>query len=644
MSDTSRLGLPRIDAAQSQKHVTHNEALDVLDALVHLSVCARNVLAPPANVAEGWQGLVGAAPQGVFAGHALQVAIFRDGAWAFYPPRKGWRAYVEPDKALLIFDGADWARLRVDVSELQNLKLLGVGTNADAQNPFSLKLNAALFAAVPVSEGGTGDLRMALNRQQASNSVSQLYQSNWSGRVETGLMGDDKYRIKVSADGAVWKEALVIDPATGLVNFPNGFADLRAPDPRAQVVNKGNNILFAPFNVGDGGTGDVRIALNREQASNTVSQLYQSNWSGRVETGLMGDDKYRIKVSADGAAWKEALVVDPATGRVNFPNGFADLRTPDPRAQVVNKGNNILFAPFNVGDGGTGDVRIALNREQASNTVSQLYQSNWSGRVETGLMGDDKYRIKVSADGAAWKEALVVDPATARVSFPNGLSDPTIAPSVTGVNLLDDGGRFAGNPEPVTPAVTTFADATWLTSVNGATRANYGVARPGGTLVPISDLLNKIRPINAQAGASEFFVLQVTAGTGVVSPASVQGVNYYAPLSSARHVGRGVTAGLYFRVISGALVMAQTDSITRMLIDGVSHDLWTDAPARIFNATHGWKQMQMWQAPLSGAVSGFWPMRVTPGSVVLLAAPFVASGLQTFATDIGPLPSQRVWR
>ena len=545
MSDTSRLGLPRIDAAQSQKHVTHNEALDVLDALVHLSVCARNVLAPPANVAEGWQGLVGAAPQGVFAGHALQVAIFRDGAWAFYPPRKGWRAYVEPDKALLIFDGADWARLRVDVSELQNLKLLGVGTNADAQNPFSLKLNAALFAAVPVSEGGTGDLRMALNRQQASNSVSQLY---------------------------------------------------------------------------------------------------QSNWSGRVETGLMGDDKYRIKVSADGAAWKEALVVDPATGRVNFPNGFADLRTPDPRAQVVNKGNNILFAPFNVGDGGTGDVRIALNREQASNTVSQLYQSNWSGRVETGLMGDDKYRIKVSADGAAWKEALVVDPATARVSFPNGLSDPTIAPSVTGVNLLDDGGRFAGNPEPVTPAVTTFADATWLTSVNGATRANYGVARPGGTLVPISDLLNKIRPINAQAGASEFFVLQVTAGTGVVSPASVQGVNYYAPLSSARHVGRGVTAGLYFRVISGALVMAQTDSITRMLIDGVSHDLWTDAPARIFNATHGWKQMQMWQAPLSGAVSGFWPMRVTPGSVVLLAAPFVASGLQTFATDIGPLPSQRVWR
>ncbi|MEN9709235.1 MAG: hypothetical protein RIQ68_1643, partial [Pseudomonadota bacterium] len=38
MSDTTRLKLPRIDAAQSQKHVTHNEALEVLDALLHLSV------------------------------------------------------------------------------------------------------------------------------------------------------------------------------------------------------------------------------------------------------------------------------------------------------------------------------------------------------------------------------------------------------------------------------------------------------------------------------------------------------------------------------------------------------------------------------------------------------------------------------
>ena len=30
-----------------------------------------------------------------------------------------------------------------------------------------------------------------------------------------------------------------------------------------------------------------------------------------------------------------------------------------------------------------------LNKEAAARTVSQLYQSNYSGRAETGLIGDD---------------------------------------------------------------------------------------------------------------------------------------------------------------------------------------------------------------------------------------------------------------
>ena len=37
MTDTPRLALPAIEAAQAQKHVTHNEALVLLDALTHLA-------------------------------------------------------------------------------------------------------------------------------------------------------------------------------------------------------------------------------------------------------------------------------------------------------------------------------------------------------------------------------------------------------------------------------------------------------------------------------------------------------------------------------------------------------------------------------------------------------------------------------
>ena len=54
MSDaTNHLLLPYILAAQAQKHVTHNEALRILDGLVHLSVLDRDLTAPPASPADG---------------------------------------------------------------------------------------------------------------------------------------------------------------------------------------------------------------------------------------------------------------------------------------------------------------------------------------------------------------------------------------------------------------------------------------------------------------------------------------------------------------------------------------------------------------------------------------------------------------
>ena len=53
MTDTPRLALPAIEAAQAQKHVTHNEALVLLDALTHLAVESRALSAPPGSPGEG---------------------------------------------------------------------------------------------------------------------------------------------------------------------------------------------------------------------------------------------------------------------------------------------------------------------------------------------------------------------------------------------------------------------------------------------------------------------------------------------------------------------------------------------------------------------------------------------------------------
>lgn len=213
MSDTPLLGLPLIAASQAQKHVTHNEALLLLDALTHLSVLSRGVASPP-SAADGARYLLGAAPSGAWAGQPGRIALMQGGGWVFIAPRPGWRMWVEDEARLIVFDGAQW-REPLAISELSNLIRLGVNATADATNRLAVSSAATLF-----SHAGS-DHRLKLNKNAAGDTASLLYQTNWSGRAEMGLTGNDDFRINVSADGTGWRSALVVDRASGAVSLPN---------------------------------------------------------------------------------------------------------------------------------------------------------------------------------------------------------------------------------------------------------------------------------------------------------------------------------------------------------------------------------------------------------------------------------------
>ncbi len=227
MTETLHLALPMIAAAQAQKHITHNEALRSLDALVMLSVLDRNLSAPPGSPAEGARYLVEPTGTGAFAGKDGEIAHFRDGAWGFHVPRPGWVAYVADEEILIVFNGSSWEPLTGGISSLQDVPLLGLATVADSTNPLSAVLNNALFAARTVADGGDGDLRYKLSKATAGDTVSLLFQDNFSGRAEIGLAGDDDLHLKVSSDGSTWRESLVIAAATGRVSFPQGATGLR---------------------------------------------------------------------------------------------------------------------------------------------------------------------------------------------------------------------------------------------------------------------------------------------------------------------------------------------------------------------------------------------------------------------------------
>ena len=100
-----------IAAAQSQKHVTHNEAIELLDLVVQLSVISNSVMNPPAASAEGARYIVPAGATGDFAGHENELAAFSGGAWVFIEPGTGWAAWVESLNGMQVYSGSAWGGL-----------------------------------------------------------------------------------------------------------------------------------------------------------------------------------------------------------------------------------------------------------------------------------------------------------------------------------------------------------------------------------------------------------------------------------------------------------------------------------------------------------------------------------------------------
>lgn len=108
MPATPRFALPLLAIAQAQKEVTHNEALTLLDALVHAAVEAGPLAAPPASPGEGSCWIAGAAPTGAWEGQGHAIALWSAGGWRFIAPRPGMAVTRLTDGARLRFAGGAW--------------------------------------------------------------------------------------------------------------------------------------------------------------------------------------------------------------------------------------------------------------------------------------------------------------------------------------------------------------------------------------------------------------------------------------------------------------------------------------------------------------------------------------------------------
>lgn len=212
MPDTSPiLALPYILPSQAQKHVTHNEALRLLDAIVQLVVVSADLTEPPVNPVAGTRYVVAAGATGSWSGQDGAIAVADVAGWLFYAPQTGWRADDLSTGGQIRFNGTEWDATS---PALEGFSQLGIGTTADDVNRFAVSGQASLLT----HDGA--DHRLKINKAASADTASLLFQTGWSGRAEMGAAGSDDFGIKVSADGAEFTESLVIDRHSGAVKAP----------------------------------------------------------------------------------------------------------------------------------------------------------------------------------------------------------------------------------------------------------------------------------------------------------------------------------------------------------------------------------------------------------------------------------------
>lgn len=205
---TPNLALPFIMPSQAQKHVTHNEAIELLDMIVQLTLESSAVTTPPGAPQEGQAWAIGTGATGAWAGQDGMIGTWRGGGWLYVAPRDGWLAWVRDIAELQVFSSGAWIT-KGGLPELDNIPGIGINAASDTTNRLSVASDAILL-----NNDGAGH-QVKINKAAPSDTASLLYQTGFSGRAEIGLAGDDDFSIKVSADGASWATALTIDAANG---------------------------------------------------------------------------------------------------------------------------------------------------------------------------------------------------------------------------------------------------------------------------------------------------------------------------------------------------------------------------------------------------------------------------------------------
>jgi len=490
MPDTTTiLSLPMILPAQAQKHVTHNEALAILDVVVQLAVLNRTLTVPPALPALGDRHIVPAAATSAWAGQVGKVALYELTGWRFFPAAAGWQAFVRAEGKIVVFDGLVWSELTGGGGATE-VPFLGIATTANATNKLSVASPASLF-----THAGAGH-QMKVNKAAAADTASLLFQTGFSGRAEMGTLGSDAFGLKVSANGTTYLTGMSVAAATGMASFPEGIAstgfalrDAADPTVRAAFVTTGLTTgvtrsytlpnlngefalldgaqtfsggktfsggftvsgLTASFGTATGAASyGVGAGATTSGASKTVS-LATGGVSGSTTTVVIGP----ATAGALGTLTLNSPTVELGTNVALFEMGLASVRaalmglggaTADSTNRLSVAAGGVQFSHAGAG------VEATVNKATPADQAALSFKTGFSTRAQFGLLGNDALTLRVSANGSTFTNALTADASSGIVT----LGQPVILTGQTS--------------DPSSP----LEGAVWINSTTGQMKARIG--------------------------------------------------------------------------------------------------------------------------------------------------------------------------
>jgi hypothetical protein len=632
MSDSPLLGLPFVAASQAQKHVTVNDALSLLDGLLHLSVISRALATAPPTAGDGDRYLLATGATGAWAGHAGHIAFRVAGAWRFLVPRSGWRIWIEAENILLVFNGTAWVAPPAP-STLQNLSLLGVNATADATNKIAVSSSAVLF-----NNAGAG-VQFKINKNAPTDTASLLFQTGFSGRAEIGSTGDDDLHFKVSANGSSYNESLIVAAASGKVTIKNTLAiDPQSADPstpsngqlwynstsgkfRGQQNGASIDLVGAGGGgVADGAKGDITVSgagTVWSVANNTISNAKLAQMpSGTFKANNAGAAGAAIDLTTTQAKNLLAIAATDVAGLGPLATAASlNLAAQATGAYFENiKGSQALelFAPALLGrksfvldfvGGGYGSIDPSGGHDLRSiESISGITLSTPANAIYTtrkkkvALSAANTFRYQYLADGTP--TGILLEPS---FSYLNAYSQPTVANLASSLAVTDVAapadyaGNWIGFGDNTTTRLRGVTPA--LNLVNGSTyHWQFEIQMADGSL-----------PVIDSAGTAGDLTLYTDGVITFKKPSDgTNGFDIEGPFAGNVYIVKTFGVSTYSGLSTGGSIQKKTTQSAKAFKIGRVNTGAGRYPPSLFDnatATPNWRAGDVVQIPLSGITS-----------------------------------------